>query len=159
MAMTMCTDVSSVVIKAMAAWIDGNSHSKSHETSKPQGASIVPWGTFLPIRLQARVLGYSQRPSVTKCRVRLQSPGLLLVLYRSFPSFPKPPVFIAKTGGFDILERLFFVYSGILSALFLPGQDRLTNTISNQLTVTLCIVREQGFKHFIEFSPSKPRDI
>ena len=25
---------------------------------------------------------------------------------------PKPPVFRTKTGGFDILERLFFVYSG-----------------------------------------------
>ena len=28
---------------------------------------------------------------------------------------PKPPVFITKTGGFDILERLFFVYSGAYS--------------------------------------------
>lgn len=81
MATTMCMDVSSVVIKATAAWIDGNSHSKSHETSKPQGASIVPWGTFLPIRLQARVLGYSHRPSVTKSRVRLQLPGRHRRLY------------------------------------------------------------------------------
>ena len=79
--MTMCTDVNSVEIKAAAVWIDGNSHSKSHETSKPQGASIVPWGTFLPIRLQARVLGYSHRPSVTKSRVRLQLPGRHRRLY------------------------------------------------------------------------------
>ena len=90
MATTMCMDVSSVVIKATAAWIDGNSHSKSHETSKPQGASIVPWGTFLPIRLQARVLGYSQRPSVTKDRLWLQVPDLVLKLYHSFPLFPSP---------------------------------------------------------------------
>jgi len=35
---------------------------------------IVPWGYIFPIRLQARVPGYSRRPSVTKSRVRLQTP-------------------------------------------------------------------------------------
>ena len=80
MAMTMCTDVNSVEIKAAAAWIDGNSHNKGHETIKPQEASFFLW-YLLPIRLQARMPGYSQRPSVTKYRVRLQVPDLLLELY------------------------------------------------------------------------------
>ena len=40
MAMTMCTDVSLAVIKAAAEWIDGGSHNKSHETSRPQEASL-----------------------------------------------------------------------------------------------------------------------
>ena len=36
-------------------------------------------------------------------RLWLQVPDLVLKLYHSFPLFPKPPVFNAKTGGFDIL--------------------------------------------------------
>ena len=40
MAMTMCTDVSLAEIKAAAVWIDGGSHNKSHETSRPQEASL-----------------------------------------------------------------------------------------------------------------------
>ena len=117
---------------------------------------VKPDCPLIPIRLQVRMSGYSQRPSVTKCRVRLQVPDLLLVLYCLFPLFPKPPVFVMETGGFDILERLFFVYSVIFLTLLLPGQDRLTHTISNQLTITSGIVREQRFKHIIEFSTGKP---
>ncbi len=46
-------------------------------------------GYRLPIRLQARAPGYSQRPSVTKDRLWLQVPDLVLKLYHSFPLFPK----------------------------------------------------------------------
>ena len=64
-----------------------------------------------------------------------------------------------KTGGIDILERLFFVYSGAFLALLLPGQYCFTHAVSNQLTVTSGIVLKERFKHFMEFSPGKPRDI
>ena len=99
MAMTMCMDVSSVVIKATAAWIDGNPHNKGHETSKPQEASLFLW-YLLPIRLQVRMPGYSQRPSVTKDRLWLQVPGLVLKLYHSFPLFPEKPLFSNENSGF-----------------------------------------------------------
>lgn len=42
---------------------------------------VVPWGTFLPIRLQTRALGYNHKPSVTKSRVRLQPPGRHRAVY------------------------------------------------------------------------------
>ena len=69
----MCMDVNSVVIKAAAVWIDGNSDNKGHETSNPQGASLFLDDCIAPIGLQARVPGYSQRPSVTKDRLWLQA--------------------------------------------------------------------------------------
>lgn len=65
-------------------------------------------GYRLPIRLQARVLGYSQRPSVTKDRLWLQVPDLVLKLYHSFPLFPSPfaimDTMIAK-GDFLLLPK------------------------------------------------------
>ena len=62
MVTTMCMDVNTVVIKAAAAWIDGNSDNKGHGTSNPQGASLFLENCIVPIELQARVPGYSQRP-------------------------------------------------------------------------------------------------
>lgn len=70
-AMTMCTDVSSVEIKAVAVWIDGNSHNKGHETSKPQEASLflgVPFTysvTSEGAGLQPQTLGYKKQGAVT----------------------------------------------------------------------------------------------
>ena len=121
MVTTMCMDVNSVAIKAAAVWIDGNSDNKGHGTSNPQGASLFLENCIAPIELQARVPGYSQRPSVTKTRLWLQASDLTLKLYHSFSLFPKPPVFITRTGGFDILERLFFVYSGTSSDYQIPA--------------------------------------
>ena len=77
MATTMCMDVNSVVIKAVAVWIDGNSDNKGHGTSNPQGASWFLENCIAPIELQARVPGYSQRPSVTKTRLWLQASDLI----------------------------------------------------------------------------------
>lgn len=89
MVTTMCMDVNSVVIKAAAVWIDGNSDNKGHGTSNPQGVPLSLDDCIAPIGLQARVPGYSQRPSVTKTRLWLQASDLLLTLYHSFPLFPK----------------------------------------------------------------------
>lgn len=88
MATTMCMDVNSVVIKAVAVWIDGNSDNKGHGTSNPQGASLFLENCIAPVELQARVPGYSQMPSVTKTRLWLQASDLILKLYHSFPLFP-----------------------------------------------------------------------
>lgn len=85
---------------------------KGHGTRNPQGALLFLEDCIAPIGLQARGLGYSLSPSVTETRLWLQASDLLLTLYHSFPLFPKPPVFRKKTGGFDIFEKLFFVYSG-----------------------------------------------
>ena len=71
MAMTMCTDVNSVEIKAAAVWIDGNSHNKGHETIKPQEASLflgVPFTysvTSEGAGLQSKTFGYKIQSAVT----------------------------------------------------------------------------------------------
>ena len=71
MATTMCMDVNLVVIKAAAVWIDGNSHNKGHETSKPQEASLflgVPFTysvTSEGAGLQPQTLGYKKQGAVT----------------------------------------------------------------------------------------------
>ena len=116
MVTTMCMDVNSVVIKAAAAWIDENSDNKGHETSNPQGASLFLDDCIAPIGLQARVPGYSQRPSVTKDRLWLQASDLLLTLYHSFPLFPSPYAIIDTMvvyGDFLLLLQypLFWVIS------------------------------------------------
>ena len=99
-------------ILAIVVWFIGKQSGK--KSPKKHHCSLR---YHLLIRLQARVLGYSQRPSVTKDRLWLQASDLLLTLYHSFPLFPKPPVFSTKTGGFDIFERLYFVYSSVFLEL------------------------------------------
>ena len=67
----MCMDVNSVVIKAAAVWIVGNSHNKGHETSKPQEASLflgVPFTysvTSEGAGLQSKAFGYKNQAVVT----------------------------------------------------------------------------------------------
>ena len=69
---------------------------KGHGTRNPQGASLFLEDCIAPIGLQARVLGYSHRPSVTETRLWLQASDLLLTLYHSFPLFPKIQILLLR---------------------------------------------------------------
>lgn len=79
MATTMCMDVNSVVIKAVAVWIDGNRHNKGHKTSKPQGASLFLGGPF-------SLFGYKRGCWVTATDLRLQNHecGYIPLAYTSY---------------------------------------------------------------------------
>lgn len=114
-------------------------------------------GYRLPIRLQARVPGYSQRPSVTKDRLWLQVPDLLLKLYHSFPLFPKQalrlfastPVFIRSLKGQPLKSGIFsFAHAKIPANKTLQafpvllcmrkGYARLTNTLPLSVQYSFC---------------------
>ena len=72
-----------------------------------------------PIGLQARVLGYSLRPSVTETRLWLQASDLLLTLYHLFPLFPSPYAIIDTMVVYgDFLLLLQYPLIWVISKLF-----------------------------------------